>query len=48
MKYTQIAALIGRMYRTSRPALVMSGQAYINGGGPLRAFTKPWTQGEAS
>lgn len=48
MKYTQIAALIGRMHRTARPAMSMSGQAYINAGGPLRAFTKPWTQGESS
>lgn len=42
----QIEAAIGYIYRTARPAMSMSGQAYINGGGPLRAFTKPWTQGE--
>ena len=45
MKYTIIAASISRIYRTSRPVMSMSGQAYINGGGPLRALTKPW-QGE--
>lgn len=48
MRYTLLAALIGRMYRTARPTMTMSGQAYINGGGPLRAFTKPWTEGETS
>ena len=48
MKYTLIAAFIGYLYRTSRPTMTMSGHAYINGGGPLRAFTKPWTEGETS
>lgn len=48
MKYTHLAALIGSIYRTGRPAMHMSGQAYINGGGPLRAFTNPWSEGETS
>lgn len=48
MKYTIIAANIGYLYRTASPVMTMSGQAYINGGGPFRAFTKPWTEGETS
>ena len=48
MKYTHLAAPIGSIYRTGRPAMHMSGQAYINGGGPLRAFTNPWREGETS
>ena len=48
MRYNYLAALIGSIYRTGRPSMHMSGQAYINGGGPLRAFTNPWREGETS
>lgn len=46
MRYNYLAALIGSIYRTGRPAMHMSGQAYISSGGTLRAFSKPWTQGD--
>lgn len=48
MRYNYLVALIGSIYRTGRPPMHMSGQAYINGGGPLRAFTNPWSEGETS
>lgn len=45
MKHSLIAAAIHSIFRTERTVMTMSGQAYINAGGPLRALTKPWTQG---
>ena len=48
MNPTQLSIAISQIYRTQPPAMTMSGQAYINGGGPLRAFTKPWTAGGLS